>query len=204
MFKQFSIIAIILTTSCNLSKDKKEEQLVNNKKYYEVDLNYKFDTLYSYSNEEIGYGSSRGFINKKFDTIIPVNKYDQCYTDTFTTFALVFDSKLDNSSIVGINRQEQVIFDAYIFDNGPDFYSDGLFRIRRNGKIGFANKQGEIIIEPKYECAFPFENNQSKVSLNCEFVKDEIGHISMVSNEWFYIDKNDNKIISDDNNTKSK
>ncbi|MDP3583484.1 MAG: hypothetical protein Q8S39_16225, partial [Ignavibacteria bacterium] len=91
---------------------------------------------------------------------------------------------------------EKILFDAYMFDNGPDELADGLFRIIRNGKIGYADKNGFIVIEPKFECADKFENGNANVALECRKVVDayDSEHSRMESNSWFYIDKKGNKI----------
>lgn len=152
------------------------------------------DTLFSTKEGRFEYGSSCGYVNKKGDTIIPIGTFNMCFTDTFATFAYVFDKKLFGEGIVAINRNKEIIFDAYLFDNGPDYISDGLFRIKRNGKIGFANELGEVIIEAKYECAYPFENGMAKVSYDCETINDDMDHSTWKSSNWFYIDKNGTKI----------
>ena len=152
------------------------------------------DTLYSINDGQFEYGSSSGFANKKGDTIIPIGTFDQCFSDTFATFAYVFDKKLYGKNMVAINRNKEVIFEAFLFDNGPDYLEDGLFRIKRNGKIGYANQAGEIIIEPKYECAYPFENGKAKVAFDCETIKDDLEHTSWESSNWFFIDKKGDEI----------
>ena len=85
------------------------------------------------------------------------------------------------------------IFDAYYYDNGPDYISDGLFRIKRNGKIGYANEKGEIVIDAVYACANPFENSKAKVALTCTQTK-EGEYTRQDSDAWFYIDRKGNKI----------
>jgi hypothetical protein len=146
------------------------------------------------NEEEFEYGFPCGFVNKKGDTVIQVGTFDRCFTDTFASFAYVYDKKLYGNDVVAINRDKEVIFDAFLFDNSPDFISDGLFRIKRNGKIGYANDSGKVIIEPKYECAYAFENGKAKVAYNCKTKMDDLDHSTWESSNWFYIDKNGNKI----------
>jgi hypothetical protein len=66
----------------------------------------------------------------------------------------------------------------------------------RNGKIGYADENGIIIIEPKHECAEQFENGIAKVAMTCRVVKDkhDAEHSSMESSSWFYIDKKGNTV----------
>jgi WG containing repeat len=151
------------------------------------------DTLYSFSSDENDAEMSCGYKNSKGDTIIPFGKYMQCFTDTFIHFAIVYDKNNTDSKMVAINQKDEIIFDVYTYDNGPDYIRDGLFRIKRNGKIGYANEKGEIVIEPVYACANPFENGKAKVALRCTLTK-EGEYTRQESDAWFYIDKNGNKV----------
>lgn len=181
---------IVFLISCN---SKPESVKIESDKLYS-NITYNKDTLFSLKDDLFEYGSSRGYVNSKGDTIIPDGTIEMCFTDTFGTFAYVFDKDLYGEGMVAINRNKEIIFDAYLFDNGPDYISDDLFRIKRNGKIGFANEIGEVIIEPKFECAYPFENGKAKVAYDCETIKDDIEHSSWESSHWFYIDLNGKKI----------
>ena len=80
----------------------------------------------------------------------------------------------------------------YIVDNGPYYPSQGLFRILKNGKIGYADeKTKEIKIQPQFACASPFEKAKAraKVSYTCT-LEQEGEYQSEKSDSWFYIDKN--------------
>lgn len=183
------IIVLLLFISCN---SKPENQKVEPIKSYAT-ITKERDTLFCINEGQYEYGASCGFVNKKGDTIIPIGTIEMCFTNTFATFAYVFDKKRYGNKMVAINRNKEIIFDAYLFDNGPDYISEGMFRIVRNGKIGFANEIGEILIEPKYECAYPFENGKAKVAHDCKTITDDLEHKSWESSHWFYIDKNGNK-----------
>ena len=170
---------------------------IKTKEYSDVDSIYT-DYLVKFSDEiDSSNEKSYGYRNLNGKTIIPQGKYNYCFTDTFKNFAFIFDDKLTNSKVVAIDRNENILFDAYMFDNGPDWLEDGLFRIVRNGKIGYADCNGVIVIEPKFECANQFENGIARVALDCKLVKDKSDseHSRMESNSWFYIDKKGNKII---------
>lgn len=127
-----------------------------------------------------------GYKNLKGDTIIPLGKYSICFTDTFKTYAIV---AIPKNGFVAIDRQENILYNVFAFDNGPDYVSDGLFRILIDGKIGYADSvTGNCIIKPQFECAGPFENGKAKVSLDCKKLSDG-EHETWVSERWFYIDK---------------
>jgi len=139
--------------------------------------------IYQGKNDEVGIKS--GYINQNGDTVIQLGKYYYCYSDTIRDFGIVMTN---NRRLIGIDRNERELYEIFWFDNGPDYISEGLFRIIINQKIGYANNKGEIIIKPKYICAFPFQNGWAKVSLHCKFVV-EGDYTKWESNNWFYIDK---------------
>ena len=105
------------------------------------------------------------FLNEKGEEIIPVGKYVMSYTDTIYDYGMVMDS---TGRIWAITQTDSVLFEVYNFDNGPDYVEEGLFRMLKDGLIGFANEAGEIIIEPQYQCAHPFEGGSAKVAFDCE------------------------------------
>jgi hypothetical protein len=127
-----------------------------------------------------------GYKNSKGNVIIPAGRYSMCFTDTFRTFAIVLKPSL---GFVAIDRQEAVLYEVYPFDNGPDPVADGLFRIRRDQKIGYADAlTGNVVIEPQYTCAYPFENGMAKVSTDCTSEADG-EHTTWISDHWSTIDK---------------
>ncbi len=133
-----------------------------------------------------------GYVDSNGDTVIPFDKYEMCFTDTIKQFGIVFKSK---EGFIGIDKQENMLFEIFPYDNGPDIPSDGLFRIIRNGKIGYANTIGQIIIGTQFDCAFPFKNGYAKVSNDCKEIKE--GEHTRWSGDWFYIDRLGNRITND-------
>lgn len=102
-----------------------------------------------------------GYVNEKNEVIIPIGKYPRLYSPIFDNIAFV--SIKGKTGIYAINRSEKVLFEVYYLDNGPDIVSEGLFRIIKNGKIGFADMTGEVVIEPKFHFAFPFQKDGTAV-----------------------------------------
>ncbi|NER12766.1 WG repeat-containing protein [Leptobacterium flavescens] len=163
--KKILWISIILFISC--AKDKKEDQFLI--KFYEGGFNVK--------------GAQSGYVNIKGDTIIPAGKYE-CYTDTLRTHAIV---KEKSGRIIGIDKKENTLFEVYGQNGQPDSPRDGLFRIIKDGKIGYANDEGNIVIAPLYKCAFPFFNGQARVAIYCQ-IKDNEGRQMMSTDQWIFID----------------
>lgn len=136
---------------------------------------YSTDT----STEVNGYKDSYGNIT------VPAGKYALCYTDTFRNFAIVL---LPHVGFVAINKQEQLLYKVFFFDNGPDEPHDGLFRIRIEGKIGYADiTTGKVVIPAQYDAAFQFENAIAKVGKRCKSIPDCCEHHTWQCKQWFYI-----------------
>lgn len=74
------------------------------------------------------------------------------------------------------------------FDNGPDYFEEGLARTEQNGKTGFFDKKLSIIIKPQYDFAFPFRKGVSIVCNGCK--KEKAGeHTEIVGGKWGAINK---------------
>lgn len=128
---------------------------------------------------------SYGYVNQAGDTVISFETYDVCYTDTFRRGAIVYKVGI---GFIAIDKKQNVLFQIFPFDNGPDYPSDGLFRIIENGKIGFADTTFNVVIQPQFDCAFPFEGETARVSFDCMKVKDG-EHIIWQSKSWLMINK---------------
>lgn len=132
-----------------------------------------------------------GYKNRNGEIVIPLGKYLRCFTDTFKTYAIVVKQ---NSGFIAIDRQENVLYDVFPFDNAPDEPSEGLFRILVDKKIGYADSlTGQVAIKPQFDCAWPFENGVAEVSTDCK-TRTEGEHSSWIGNHWFYIDKSGNRV----------
>ena len=141
------------------------------------------DYLVSFTDEST---DQYGYRDPKGATVIPPGKYTMCFTDTFRTYAVVLKP---NTGFVAIDRQENVLYEVFPFDNGPDYVEEGFFRIIENNKIGFADaRTGKVVIPPQFDCAFPFENGTARVSNDCTSRMDG-EHKIWESEKWFYIDK---------------
>lgn len=139
----------------------------------------KFLLIKATANDEFyGYTDSTG------REVIPCI-YPFAYTDTLKTIAFVIDT---TNELIAINSEGKKLFNVYLFDNGPDYLSDGLFRIVHDNKVGYANMDGEIIIEPQFFAASPFTNSLAKVSYVGETQKTG-EHIMTVNGKWGIINK---------------
>ncbi len=112
-----------------------------------------------------------GYKNKAGQLIIPLGKYPRCFTPKFTNYAIVVAP--NGKNFIAINRKEEVLYEVYVFDNGPDYPAEGLFRIIINQKIGYANaRTGAIVIPPIYDCATPFSKGIAHVAVGCKTIAE--------------------------------
>jgi hypothetical protein len=75
------------------------------------------------------------------------------------------------------------------YDNGPDKFQDGLARTKINGKIGFFNKNLEIILPPVYDFAFPFHKGKAEICRGCK-EKFDGEHSMLDGGRWQKINRN--------------
>ncbi len=80
------------------------------------------------------------------------------------------------------------------------FYSDpnnnGLFRIIKNSKIGYADySTGEIVIQPVYDFALWFENGTAQVNVGGHEKKRFNDYELWVGGKWGIIDRKGNLLL---------
>ena len=132
-----------------------------------------------------------GYVDNKGQVVIPFGKYQQCFTETWSSFAVVYHAK---KGLISIDRKGKVLFNVMSVDNGPDYPSEGLFRIIKDNKIGFANIDGEVVIKPGFSAALPFHEGLAAFCENCVLVKQG-EHQSWQKGKWGFIDTSGNIVI---------
>lgn len=125
------------------------------------------------------------FVNQKGKEVIPMGRYAKAYTDTIKSIGFVGTSQ---GKIIAIDVKGREVFQVFKNDEQPDYASDGLFRIEKDGKIGYADMAGKIAILPIYKCAFPFYNGKAKVALDCE-TETKGGYSYWKSEKWIFVGK---------------
>lgn len=158
--------------------------------FFFAQLQAQKDALYLVEQESTGL---QAYINTAGDTIIPAGTYEMCFTQVFSTYAIVLKKDENAWKCVAINRKFEEMYEVFWFDNGPDFIEEGLFRIVKDDKIGYANKAGKIVIEPVFACAEPFQGGKARVTYDCTHGKD--GEYTVyISDSWFNINKKGKKV----------
>jgi hypothetical protein len=93
-----------------------------------------------------------------------------------------------------------VIQGVPIFDNWAAEFSEGLVQTVINGKIGFADRHGKIVIAPKYDGADSFKDGYAVVCIGCREacimpddptgnLESDCEHRTMTGGEWLKINK---------------
>lgn len=83
---------------------------------------------------------------------------------------------------------------THLFEDGADYYSEGLTRTISNNKFGYMDEKLTVIIKPEYDFAFPFENGIAVVCNGCRPVP-EGDHRSLAGGKWGVIDKSGVRVI---------
>ena len=94
-----------------------------------------------------------------------------------------------------INRKGEVLLAPYLFDNGPDGTSEGLFRFVEGKKVGFADASCRVSIPAAYDFAEPFQEGLAAVCNGCRTVPSGVEHTTVEGGLWGYIDKKGTVVI---------
>lgn len=97
---------------------------------------------------------------------------------------------LKRNQIMRIVKDGSVRFRTVYFDNGPDYYEDGLSRFiekdkKGNDKVGFHDRKGNVVIQPLYDHASPFRNGYAFVCKGCWAEKRKQQKYPVVSDQVF-------------------
>ena len=110
-------------------------------------------------------GNNICYKNSLGKTIVRSKKYTIAFSDSISSIGFVGTRK---GKVVCIINHGKELFEVYNVDNGPDYVSDGLFRIvGKDDKVGFADTCGAVVIPPVFSYANPFLNGVS-LPLLCE------------------------------------
>ena len=95
---------------------------------------------------------------------------------------------LDRNGWHYISRTGDFVIRPMMYDNGPDYFSEGLARYVESGKYGFFDIAGRVVIEAQYDFAFPFGEGRAKVGEDCRFVPNG-EHTAVECERWTFVEK---------------
>lgn len=126
-------------------------------------------------------GDLYGFRKKGTDQIVlpPIYNFAYDFSPESGLAGVVIDGKWSLIDITGAK-----IYEPFIYDNGPDYISEGFSRvIDGEGKVGFINTKGELVIAPQFDWASGFEEGVARFCVGCtRIMRGE--HEDMEGGRW--------------------
>jgi len=108
--------------------------------------------------------------------------FKNLYFDKHGLASIVFDGV-----IFYVSKNGKVVR-THFFDNGADYFVEGVARTIAADKFGFIDKGLNVVIKPEYDFAFPFSGGVAVVCNAC-FIVAEGEHKSVDGGEWGLINK---------------
>jgi hypothetical protein len=81
------------------------------------------------------------------------------------------------------------------YDNGADYYQEGLTRSLLNGKIAYFNTDLELVLAPGYDWGWPFHEGRALVCNGCILAPVEDGHQALQGGWWGYINREGKEVV---------
>ncbi|MBZ5516641.1 MAG: WG repeat-containing protein [Acidobacteriia bacterium] len=101
---------------------------------------------------------------------------------------------VDGNGWAYINASGKVVIRPFVVDNGPDYFTEGLARFTREGKFGFFNKWGRVVIAPKFDFAAPFAEGLAAFCQGCR--EEPSGEHRLVKGgKWGFINRRGEIVI---------
>jgi len=96
-----------------------------------------------------------------------------------------------------IDTTGKTILKPYLFDNGPDYFKDGLSRYVENNLIGFIDEKYQIVIKAQYELVTPFHNSYATFCVGFKEAPSKEGgeHTKMEGGKWGIINKKGKVVV---------
>ncbi len=102
----------------------------------------------------------------------------------------------DKDGWVCIDGNGTPLVRPFLFDNGPDEFSEGLARFVEAEKFGFFDESGSKKIPARYSFALPFADDRAAFCDGCTRRCEAGGeHCSMTGGKWGLIDKTGAEIV---------
>ena len=102
---------------------------------------------------------------------------------------------VDASGWAYIDAQGRVVIRPFVFDNGPDYFRQGLARFVAGGKFGFFDRRGRVVIAARFDFALPFSEGLAAVCLGCREVA-EGEHKAMRGGQWGFVNRQGELVIA--------
>ncbi len=130
-----------------------------------------------------------GYVTASGEVVIPPH---YVLATEFTTKGIA--AIVDEDGWAWIDDQGTVLLRPFIFDNGPDDFSEGLSRFVEKGKIGFFDTSGKVVIPARFTFANPFQDGCAAFCEGC--IKVMYGeHYAYEGGAWGCIDRTGTVVV---------
>lgn len=100
----------------------------------------------------------------------------------------------DGSGWAIINQKGGILLRPYVFENGADYFVEGLARFVKNGKFGFFDESGKVVIPPRFDFVEPFHEGLAAFCAGC--VQEPQGENRVLrGGKWGYLNRNGKVVI---------
>jgi hypothetical protein len=182
MYRSLLVLALpLFFVSCGGNKEKEKMTGNDSLKTGDPGVLYKFE-----QGDFIGFKDAKG-------TVVLPARYTYTYSDTFSHKAAIVIDSAEGPMV--IDRTGKKILSPFIYDNGPDYIVEGVYRVvDANKKIGFADMDGNIVIPIKYD--FVSEFKDSLACFGTGYTVKQEGEVNLMQGgKWGFIDHKGDTII---------
>ncbi|WP_262989838.1 WG repeat-containing protein [Chryseobacterium gilvum] len=82
------------------------------------------------------------------------------------------------------DRNGNFLYRPFAYDNGADYFSEGVRRFVKHGKVGFVDRNGTIVIKPEHDFVSLFNYGYAAFCDGCDWEKTEDEHKAIVGGTW--------------------
>ncbi|CAA7197234.1 hypothetical protein CHRY9293_03287 [Chryseobacterium potabilaquae] len=82
------------------------------------------------------------------------------------------------------DKKGNFLYRPFFYDNGADYFSEGVRRFVKNGKVGFVDRNGIVVIKSEHDFVSPFNYGYAEFCDGCDWEKTEDEHKAMVGRTW--------------------
>jgi len=163
-----------VSSNPSLTQSAEEDCLKRDEAWYisEVEEGYGYQWRYV-ENHELALDETYGMI------------FSRCIDPSETK---VFAAFKEGEGMWYFDLTGEKMLKIYSFDNGPDYFEEGLSRYLEGDKIGYIDEDLNVVIPAQFDGAFPFKNGVAKVCVGCERSRVD-GPSALEGGKWGLVDK---------------
>ncbi len=184
-------LSVILFTGCSLlQKPEKQNRNLQDRTFYK-NSEYQIipfeSEIINETNKVVKYG-----LKDVTGKIIIEPKYTMIFKVYNSSFFCIWDEI--QKKLVILDLEENFVLSPLLFDNGPDYFEDGVARYIENEKVGYFNETMKKVIPARFDFAFPFYDNYAIVCNGCQRI-DSDEYEKIEGGKWGVIDKTGDIVV---------